>query len=134
MKTWRRLFGTLGRRGFKKGKWTKEVNVNDFIETNILPYVGNEEFLVGPTANTTALWDIVSDLTKKELANGGVLDVDVNTPSTIISHKPGYLDRDKEQIVGVQTDAPFKRSLQPFGGIRMMIDACKAYGFEVPES
>ncbi|QDY83146.1 formate C-acetyltransferase [Paenibacillus polymyxa] len=123
-----------GWRGFKKGKWTREVNVNDFIETNISPYVGNEEFLVGPTANTTALWEIVSDLTKKELANGGVLDVDVNTPSTIISHKPGYLDKDKEQIVGVQTDAPFKRSLQPFGGIRMMIDACKAYGFEVPQS
>ncbi|MFM9279104.1 formate C-acetyltransferase [Paenibacillus jiagnxiensis] len=121
-------------RGFKNGKWSREVNVNNFIELNINPYYGNEQFLVGPTSNTTALWAIISDLTKKELANGGVLDVDVNTPSTITSHKPGYIDKDKEQIVGVQTDAPFKRSLQPFGGIRMMIDACKAYGFEVPQN
>ncbi|MFB5268403.1 formate C-acetyltransferase [Paenibacillus enshidis] len=123
-----------GWRGFKNGKWSREVNVNHFIELNITPYYGNEEFLVGPTSNTTALWAIISDLTKKELANGGVLDVDVNTPSTITSHRPGYIDKDKEQIVGVQTDAPFKRSLQPFGGIRMMIDACKDYGFEVPQN
>lgn len=122
-----------GWRGFKQGKWTREVNVNDFIENNINPYLGNEDFLVGPTNNTTELWKIVSELTKKEREAGGVLDVDVNTPSTITSHKPGYLDKEKEQIVGVQTDAPFKRSIQPFGGIRMMIDACKAYGFELPE-
>ncbi|MEC0243480.1 formate C-acetyltransferase [Paenibacillus dokdonensis] len=122
-----------GWKGFKKGKWTKAVNVNDFIENNINPYQGSEEFLAGPTNNTTDLWKIVSDLTKKERDNGGVLDVDVNTVSTIVSHQPGYLDKDKEQIVGVQTDAPFKRSIQPFGGIRMMIDACKAYGFELPE-
>ncbi|MFB5675434.1 formate C-acetyltransferase [Paenibacillus terreus] len=123
-----------GWRGFKNGKWSREVNVNNFIELNIDPYYGDEQFLVGPTSDTTALWAIISDLTKKELANGGVLDVDVNTPSTITSHRPGYIDKDKEQIVGVQTDAPFKRSLQPFGGIRMMIDACKAYGFEVPQN
>lgn len=123
-----------GWRGFKNGKWSREVNVNDFIELNITPYHEDEKFLVGPTSNTTALWEIISDLTKKELANGGVLDVDVNTPSTITSHRPGYIDQAKEQIVGVQTDAPFKRSLQPFGGIRMMIDACKAYGFEVPQN
>ncbi|WP_280521196.1 formate C-acetyltransferase [Paenibacillus mangrovi] len=122
-----------GWRGFKQGKWTKAVNVNDFIESNISPYQGNEDFLAGPTNNTTELWKIVSELTKKERENGGVLDVDVNTPSTITSHQPGYLDKDKEQIVGVQTDAPFKRSIQPFGGIRMMIDACEAYGFELPE-
>ncbi|MDO7905197.1 formate C-acetyltransferase [Paenibacillus sp. JX-17] len=120
-------------RGFDKGKWTREVNVNHFIEQNITPYRGNEQFLAGPTQNTLDLWKIVSDLTKQERDNGGVLDVDVNTPSTITSHKPGYLDKEKEQIVGVQTDAPFKRSLQPFGGIRMMIDACNAYGFEVPQ-
>ncbi|MWV45077.1 formate C-acetyltransferase [Paenibacillus sp. HJL G12] len=122
-----------GWRGYKKGKWSKKVNVNDFIESNISPYQGNEDFLAGPTNNTTELWKIVSELTKKERDNGGVLDVDVNTPSTIVSHQPGYLDKDKEQIVGVQTDAPFKRSIQPFGGIRMMIDACQAYGFELPE-
>lgn len=122
-----------GWRGFKKGNWMYKVNVNDFIEHNIRPYLGDEEFLAGPTDNTTELWKIVSDLTKKERENGGVLDVDVHTPSTILSHGPGYLDKDKEQIVGVQTDAPFKRSIQPFGGIRMMADACKAYGFELPQ-
>ncbi|MBG9773482.1 formate C-acetyltransferase [Brevibacillus laterosporus] len=121
-------------RGFKPGKWTKTIDTRDFIEENITPYHGDDKFLAGATANTKALWDIISDLTKKERENGGVLDVDVNTPSTITSHKPGYLDKDKEKVVGLQTDEPFKRSLQPFGGIRMMIDACKAYGFEVPES
>lgn len=121
-------------RGFKPGKWTKTIDTRDFIEENITPYHGDDTFLAGATANTKALWDIISDLTKKERDNGGVLDVDVNTPSTITSHKPGYLDKDKETVVGLQTDEPFKRSLQPFGGIRMMIDACKAYGFEVPES
>ncbi|MFC7681884.1 formate C-acetyltransferase [Paenibacillus sp. GCM10028914] len=123
-----------GWRGFKTGKWTKAVDVNEFIAKNIEPYYGNDEFLVGPTENTKALWEIVSDLTKKEREAGGVLDVDVNNPSTIISHKPGYLDKDKEQIVGLQTDEPFKRSIQPFGGIKMMIDACNAYGFELPSS
>lgn len=122
-----------GWREFKKGKWSKKVNVNDFIINNITPYLGDEAFLVGPTQNTTDLWKIVSDLTKQERDNGGVLDVDVNTPATIISHNPGYLDKDKEQIVGVQTDAPFKRSIQPQGGIRMMIDACEAYGFKLSE-
>lgn len=122
-----------GWKGFKKGKWARKVDVNNFIESNINPYLGNEDFLAGPTSNTTELWKIVSELTQKERENGGVLDVDVNTPSTITSHAPGYLDKEKEQVVGVQTDAPFKRSIQPFGGIRMMIDACKAYGFELPE-
>ncbi|WP_433939195.1 formate C-acetyltransferase [Paenibacillus lautus] len=124
----------VGWKGFKSGKWTKRIDVNDFIAENISPYYGSDDFLAGPTDNTKALWDIVSDLTKKERDNGGVLDVDVHTPSTIISHQPGYLDKDKEQIVGVQTDEPFKRSIQPFGGIRMMIDACNAYGFEMPQA
>lgn len=124
----------VGWKGFKSGKWTKRIDVNDFIAENITPYYGSDDFLAGPTDNTKALWDIVSDLTKKERDNGGVLDVDVHTPSTITSHQPGYLDKDKEQIVGVQTDEPFKRSIQPFGGIRMMIDACNAYGFEMPQA
>lgn len=122
-----------GWRGFAKGKWTHKVNVNDFIEKNINPYYGNEDFLAGATENTKELWKIVAEMTKKEIANGGVLDVDVNTVSTIVSHQPGYIDKDREQIVGVQTDAPFKRSIQPFGGIKMMIDACNAYGFELPQ-
>lgn len=122
-----------GWRNFKTGKWTRAVDVNEFIAQNIDPYYGGDDFLAGPTSNTKALWEIVSDLTKKEREAGGVLDVDVNTPSTIVSHKPGYLDQEKEQIVGVQTDEPFKRSIQPFGGIKMMIDACNAYGFELPQ-
>lgn len=122
-----------GWRGFKTGKWSRAVDVNEFIALNIEPYYGVDDFLAGPTDNTKALWDIVSDLTKKEREAGGVLDVDVNTPSTIVSHQPGYLDKDKEQVVGVQTDEPFKRSIQPFGGIKMMIDACNAYGFELPQ-
>ncbi|MGG4130835.1 formate C-acetyltransferase [Paenibacillus illinoisensis] len=122
-----------GWRNFTKGTWTKSVDVNDFLAHNLSPYYGDESFLAGATQNTKDLWDIVSDLTKKERDNGGVLDVDVNTPGTIVSHQPGYLDQSKEQIVGVQTDAPFKRSIQPTGGIRMMIDACQAYGFEMPQ-
>lgn len=122
-----------GWRSFAKRKWSRKVNVNDFIEKNIKPYHGKEDFLKGATHNTNELWKLVSEMTKQEIAKGGVLDVDVNTISTIVSHNPGYIDKDKEQIVGVQTDAPFKRSIQPFGGIKMMIDACNAYGFELPK-
>lgn len=120
-------------RGFHTGKWMKRVDVRDFIERNITPYEGDGRFLAGPTPNTKALWEIIMDLSRQERERGGVLDVDVHTPSTILSHAPAYLDQQREKIVGLQTDAPFKRSLQPFGGIRMMVDACKAYGFEVPE-
>ncbi|KAA9007512.1 formate C-acetyltransferase [Paenibacillus spiritus] len=123
-----------GWRGFVKGKWSKKVNVNDFIAANIKPYHGDEAFLAGATENTKELWKIISQLSKEERERGGVWDVDLNTVSTITSHKPGYIDKDKEQIVGVQTDAPFRRSIQPFGGIKMMIDATKAYGFELPSS
>jgi len=120
-------------RGFQFGKWMSRVDVNDFITRNITPYLGDESFLEGPTEATVELWKIIQDLSKKERENGGVLDVDVNTVSTITSHKPGYLDKDKEKIVGLQTDEPFKRAIQPFGGIRMMKEACEAYGFELPE-
>ncbi|OBY79276.1 formate acetyltransferase [Paenibacillus sp. KS1] len=120
-------------RGFKAGKWQTHVDVPNFLDGHIKPYLGDEAFLAGPTQNTKDLWDIVSQLSKEERERGGVWDVDVNTPSTIVSHKPGYLDKEKEKVVGVQTDAPFRRSIQPFGGIKMMIDACKAYGFEMPE-
>lgn len=120
-------------RGFKKGKWMNRVDVRDFILENVSPYYGDESFLEGPTENTKALWDIIMEYSKKERENGGVLDVDVNTVSTITSHAPGYIDSSKEKIVGLQTDEPFKRSIQPFGGIRMMQQACKAYGFELPD-
>ncbi|WP_058301323.1 formate C-acetyltransferase [Gorillibacterium timonense] len=120
-------------RGFLKGKWMRHIDVNEFIGLNITPYYGDDAFLEGPTAVTTELWKEISELTKKEREAGGVLDVDVKNPSTILSHGPGYIDKDKEQIVGLQTDEPFKRSIHPFGGIRMVETACKAYGFEVPQ-
>ncbi|WP_166242692.1 formate C-acetyltransferase [Paenibacillus turpanensis] len=120
-------------RGFRPGKWQTATNVKDFIDKNITPYTGDEAFLASPTDATLALWDQVRELMKKERDNGGVLDVDVNTVSTIVSHGPGYIDKTKETVVGLQTDEPFKRSLQPFGGIRMAIDACEAYGFKVPD-
>src|SRR5690554_4157736 len=122
-----------GWRGFKDGTWKQQVDVRDFIEQNITLYEGNADFLQGPTENTKALWEVIQKLTKDEIAHGGVLDVDVNTVSTITSHGPGYIDQAKEKIVGLQTDEPFKRSIQPFGGIKMMVDACKAYGFELPQ-
>lgn len=123
-----------GWRNFTKGVWAKKVDVNNFIAKNIKPYEGTEDFLVGPTSNTTELWKIISQLSKEERERGGVWDVSLDTVSTITSHAPGYIDKDKEQIVGVQTDAPFRRSIQPFGGIKMMIDATKAYGFELPQN
>lgn len=119
-------------RGFVGSKWKREIDVRDFIEHNITPYHGDDRFLTGPTEATTALWEIVQKLTREEIAKGGVWDLDVNTVSTITAYGPGYLDQEKEKIVGVQTDEPFKRAIQPFGGIRMMVDACKAYGFELP--
>ncbi|MEY2194898.1 formate C-acetyltransferase [Neobacillus sp. BF23-41] len=117
--------------GFTKGAWSKEVNVRDFILKNFTPFEGDESFLAGPTAATTKLWDQVMELTKQERENGGVLDMDTETVSTITSHGPGYLNEDLEKIVGVQTDKPFNRSMQPFGGIRMAKAACEAYGYEL---
>ncbi|MBU7318102.1 formate C-acetyltransferase [Paenibacillus oleatilyticus] len=120
-------------RQFVSGKWQHRIDVKDFIDRNITPYTGGSEFLAGPTEATTDLWQQLSVLMRKERENGGVLDIDVHTVSTITSHAPGYIDKGKERIVGLQTDAPLKRSVQPFGGIRMVVDACKAYGFELPQ-
>lgn len=119
--------------GFIKGKWETAVDVKDFIDKNITVYEGDYSFLAGPTEATDELWFLVSMLTRKERENGGVLDIDLQTVSTITSHAPGYIAQNKEKIVGLQTDAPLKRSVQPFGGIRMVIDACEAYGFKLPE-
>lgn len=118
---------------FKSGKWQEEINVRDFIMQNITVYTGDESFLAGSTRNTTILWEQVMDLTKQERENGGVLDMDTSIVSTITSHGAGYLNKGIEKIVGVQTDQPFKRSLQPFGGIRMAEDALHAYGYELDE-
>ncbi len=120
-----------GWEGFERGTWTYEINVRSFIRHNFTPYDGDESFLVGPTKDTLELWDQVLDLSRQEREAGGVLDMDTKVISTIISHGPGYLNKDKEKIVGFQTDKPFKRSLQPYGGIRMAEKACKDNGYEV---
>ena len=117
--------------GFKKGVWENEINVRDFIQKNYTPYDGDDSFLAGPTKATSELWEQVLDLSKKEREAGGVLDMDTKTISTITSHGAGYLDKDKEKIVGFQTDKPFKRSLQPYGGIRMAKKACEYNGYKV---
>lgn len=118
--------------GFQPGKWSNSsVNVRDFIQKNITPYDGDASFLEGPTEATKTLWAQVMDLSRQEREAGGVLDMDTKIISTITSHGPGYLNKDLEKIVGLQTDKPFKRALQPFGGIRMAQNACREYGYEV---
>ena len=120
-------------RNFKGEQWKNEVNVREFIQDNYTEYIGDDSFLEGPTEDTLELWDMVMDLNKKESEAGGVLDMDTDVISNIISHKAGYLDQAKEKIVGFQTDKPFKRSLQPFGGIRVSETALEAYGYKVSD-
>lgn len=120
-----------GWRTFTSGIWEKEINVRDFIQRNYSPYDGDDSFLEGPTDDTKALWDQVMKLSEEERKRGGVLDMDTKIVSTIISHGPGYLDKSKERIVGFQTDKPFKRSLQPNGGIRMAVKAAEQYGYTI---
>ena len=121
--------------GFNEGRWNHtSVNVRDFIKKNYTPYDGDESFLAGPTDATKKLWDQIMDLSRQEREAGGVLDMDTKIISTITSHGAGYLNKELEQIVGLQTDKPFKRALQPFGGIRMAQQACKEYGYEVDPS
>ena len=117
--------------GFTGGSWETEINVRDFIQKNYTPYDGDGSFLAGPTQNTKDLWNQVLELSQKEREAGGVLDMDTRVISTITSHGPGYLDRSKETIVGFQTDKPCKRSLQPYGGIRMVEKACSDNGYQV---
>jgi len=117
--------------GFQGGVWEREINVRDFIQKNYTPYDGDDSFLAGPTQNTRDLWDQVMDLSRQEREAGGVLDMDTRIISTIVSHGPGYLNKEKETIVGFQTDKPFKRSLQPYGGIRMAEKACSENGYKV---
>ena len=117
--------------GFQAGKWCEHVDVRDFIQRNYTLYEGDDEFLAPPTEATTRLWEQVMVLSQKEREAGGVLDMDTKIISTITSHGPGYLNKDLEKIVGFQTDEPFKRALQPFGGIRMAEAACESYGYKV---
>lgn len=119
--------------GFTGGNWEKFVDVRDFIQKNYTPYEGDDSFLCGPTQNTTDLWAQVMDLTKKEREAGGVLDMDTKVVSTLTSHGPGYLDKDKETIVGFQTDKPFKRGMNVYGGLRMAMKACEDNGYKVDE-
>ncbi|MCL7748654.1 formate C-acetyltransferase [Halalkalibacter alkaliphilus] len=116
-------------RTFNQGKWQSDVDVRDFIQSNYVLYEGNDEFLEKATDHSRKLWDQIMDLSKKERENGGVLSMDTSIVSTIVSHGPGYLNQEIEQVVGLQTDEPFKRSMQPFGGIRMAADSCNAYGY-----
>ena len=120
-------------RDFKSGSWKNEINVRDFIQKNYTVYEGDESFLEGPTQDTLDLWEQVLDLSKREREAGGVLDMDTKIISTITSHGPGYLDKEKEKIVGFQTDKPFKRALMPYGGIRMAEKACSENGYKVDE-
>ena len=118
--------------GFKKGKWNKEINVRDFIQNNYTPYEGDESFLVGPTERTKKLWDKVLNLYEQERAKG-VLDVATDVASGINAFDAGYIDKDLEQIVGLQTDAPLKRAIMPEGGIKIVEKSCEAYGYKVSE-
>ena len=121
-------------KGFKKGDWKDEINVRDFIQHNYTPYEGDSSFLTKPTEKTKKLWNEVLELYKKEHdSKGGVLDIDTKTPSTITAHEAGYIDKDLEDIVGLQTDAPLKRSIMPFGGIRIVEKACAAYDKKVDD-
>ena len=120
-------------RGFKKGKWDKTINVRDFIQNNYTPYEGDSSFLADATESTKKLWSKVMDLYQKERENGGVLDCSADVASTITSHGPGYIDKELETIVGLQTDAPLKRAIMPEGGIRIVEKSCEAYGFKVSD-
>ncbi len=120
--------------GFKSGEWQEEINVRDFIQKNYTPYEGDSSFLEGATQKTKKLWDEVLELYKKEKeSKGGVLDIDTKTPSTVASHEAGYIDKDLEEIVGLQTDEPLKRAIMPFGGIRIVEKATAACDKQLDE-
>ena len=124
-------FDVQGWDDFVPGKWQKEIEVRDFIQKNYTPYEGDDTFLAEPTQDTKDLWQMVLELSKKEREAGGVLDMDTKVVSTLTSHGPGYLDKSKEKIVGFQTDKPFKRGMNVYGGIRMAMKACEDNGYKV---
>ena len=119
--------------GFKGSKWQDEVDVRDFIQNNYKPYNGDESFLEGPTESTNTLWEKLQKLQKEERAKGGVLDMETEVVSSLIAYGPGYLDKDLEKVVGLQTDKPLKRAFMPYGGIRMSEEACETYGYKPSE-
>ncbi len=118
----------------KNADWTDDINVRDFIQLNYTPYTDDSSFLTGPTESTKKLWNEVLDLYKKERDNGGVLDADTSTPSSVNAFEAGYIDKDLEQIVGLQTDAPLKRAIMPNGGIRIVEKSCEAYNLKVDKN
>ena len=119
--------------GFKKRNWMNEINVRDFIQANYTPYEGNEDFLAGPTDRTESLMKKLNHLFDLEQEFGGVLDIDTQTVSSLTNYQPGYLDKDREIIVGLQTDRPLKRGVNPFGGVNMTKHACEAYGYKLSQ-
>jgi len=121
------------KKAFVGGKWQTEVDLVDFIKSNYTEYRGDSSFLAGPTEATIKLVEKFNDLMRQERLAGGTLDMDTSIPSTILSHGPGYIEKDLEQIVGLQTEKPLKRALMTFGGINMAVNSCKAYGYEVDE-
>ena len=120
-------------KGFVSGNWKKRIDVRNFIQTNYKPYEGDESFLCGPTERTKAVYAKFDELLKKEHENGGVLDIDTETVTSLTAYAPGYLDKENEIIVGLQTDAPLRRGVNPFGGINMTRKACKAYGYQLSD-
>lgn len=120
--------------GFKPGEWQEGINTRDFIMTNFTPYSGGPEFLCGPTERTKALNAKLGELFKKERENGGVLDINTEVVSSLCNYPAAYLDKENELIVGYQTDAPLRRGVNPFGGIRMARGACEAYGYKLSQS
>ncbi|MCL2061840.1 MAG: formate C-acetyltransferase [Firmicutes bacterium] len=120
-------------KGFKKGRWQDTIDVRDFIQKNYAPYAGGAEFLRGPSASVSAILKKFKKLLADEKANNGVLDIDTDTVSSLLSYKPGYIDRENEIIFGLQTDAPLKRGVNPFGGIRTARDAVRAYGYQLSD-
>ena len=119
--------------GFKGSKWQDEVDVRDFIQNNYKPYNGDESFLEGPKESTNILWAELQKLQKEERAKGGVLDMETEVVSSLTAYGPGYLDKDLEKVVGLQTDKPLKRAFMPYGGIRMSEEACETYGYKPSE-
>ena len=120
--------------GFLGGAWTERIDVRDFIQRNYTPYEGGAGFLAGATARTKALNEKYLALREQELQKGGVLDIDTEHVSSLLNYGPGYLDKDNELIVGLQTEKPLCRSVNPFGGMRMVLSACRAYGYELSDT
>ncbi|MBR2499810.1 MAG: formate acetyltransferase, partial [Clostridia bacterium] len=119
--------------GFKQGIWQDEINVRDFIQCNYKEYKGDDSFLKGATERTNALMQKVQSLFDLERQYGGVLDIDTGTVSSLTSYSPGYIDKENELIVGLQTNRPLKRGVNPFGGMRMARQACEAYGYKLSD-